>query len=243
MTALLCPMISRSSTALLQVFTIFTFEIFKLYKDDTMKVLGVGAHFDDLELGCGGTLIRHIQNGDEVTMLVLSDSGYVNPHGQEIRSADVALQEGKKSAEIMGADLIYFDYPTFEIPFNEQLTKSIQAVIENREIDTIYSHWDNDVHRDHKQAAQCTLMAGRHAPRYLMYRSNYYETGHPFSGSFYIDISKVMEKKMEALRAHASEMERVNWAWLDFVEKQNAADGRIIGVKYAENFRIVRYLV
>ena len=48
-----------------------------------MNVLGVGAHYDDLELGCSGTLINHVKKGDNVTMLVITDSSYKNPDGQE----------------------------------------------------------------------------------------------------------------------------------------------------------------
>ncbi|OKY76247.1 MAG: hypothetical protein BM485_03065 [Desulfobulbaceae bacterium DB1] len=208
-----------------------------------MNVLGVGAHFDDLELGCGGTLINHARAGDRVTMLVITHSGYVDPDGNVIRKRETALAEGLKAAGIIGADLICLEYPTLEISFDEALTKRIQQIIEGRQIDTIYSHWEGDLHRDHKLTAQSTLMAGRHAPRFLMYRSNYYVTGQPFGGNFYVNISDVIEEKREAIRAHASEMERVNYSWLDFVERQDANHGLIIGVRYAEQFKVVRYLL
>ncbi len=208
-----------------------------------MNVLGIGAHFDDLELGCAGALIRHAQAGDTVTMLVITHSGYVNPDGVVIRARDTALTEGRKAAGIIGADMICLEYPTLEVSFNEDLTKRIQRIIDDRKIDTIYSHWDGDLHRDHKLVAQSSIMAGRHVPRFLMYRSNYYVTGYPFEGNFNIDISMVIDKKREAIRAHASEMERVNYSWLDFVDRQDANHGLIIGVQYAEQFKVVRYLL
>lgn len=208
-----------------------------------MNVLGVGAHYDDLELGCSGTLMKHVQAGDSVTALVITDSSYKNPDGKEVRGRDIATSEGLKAAEIMGVELICLNLPTFEVPFDESLTKQIQRIIEERDIDTIYSHWDGDLHRDHSFAAKCTLMAGRHAVRFLMYRSNYYETGTPFNGSFYSDISDFMERKKEVIKAHESEVSRTRYEWLDFFEKQNANHGRMIGVQYAECFKIVRYLV
>jgi len=208
-----------------------------------MNVLAVGAHFDDLELGCGGSLARHVASGDRVTMVTVTNSGYVNPDGEVIRDREVAMAEGAKAAEILGAEMICLDYPTFEVPFNEELSKRLQKIIEDRRIDTIYCHWDGDLHRDHKMTAQNVLMSGRHASRFLMYRSNYYETGTPFEGSLFIDISAHMDKKLEAIRAHESELSRVNYSWLDFVEKQNANQGLIIGVKFAEQFKVVRYLV
>lgn len=207
-----------------------------------MNVLGVGAHYDDLELGCSGTLINHVRKGDKVTMLVTADSSYKNPKGDLIRSVDVARDEGLKAAKIISAELICLNYETLMVPFDEGLTKKIAYYVEELKIDIIYSHWIYDLHRDHQNAAKSTLMAGRHVPRFLMYRSNFYNTERQFCGNFYSDISNTMDKKVEAIKAHKSELERVKYEWLDFIVKQNENDGRVIGVKQAECFEIVRYL-
>ena len=208
-----------------------------------MNVLAIGAHYDDIELGCSGTLIKHVDAGDKVTLLVVTDSAYSNPDGRVIRDVETATAEGKRAAEILGADLVCLGYKTFEVPFDEGLTREIQKLIETLEIDTIYSQWDGDIHRDHVWTAKAALMAGRHVPRFLMYRSNYYESGVPFEGGFYSDITGLMERKMEVIKAHESELSRTRYRWLDFFEKQNANHGMIIGVDYAECFRVVRYLV
>ena len=134
------------------------------------------------------------------------------------------------------------NYKTFMVPFDEGLSRELTRIIEELNIDTIYSHWTYDLHRDHKYAARCALMAGRHIPRFMMYRSNYYTTEHQFKGNYYSNISDVMEDKIQVIKAHESELERVRGGWLDFQMKQNENDGRIIGVKYAECFEIVRYL-
>jgi LmbE family N-acetylglucosaminyl deacetylase len=208
-----------------------------------MNVLGVGAHYDDLELGCGGTLIKHVRGGDKVTMLVVTNSQYLNPEGNEIRAREIAHQEGKKAAEIIGADLICLDLNTFYVPFDESLTGTITHYIEKLNIDTVYSHWTHDLHRDHQYTAKCTLMAGRHISRFLMYRSNYYSTDQVFHGNFFSDISEVFEQKIEVIMAHESELKRSRYKWLEFFRAQNSNQGLIIGVKYAEYFEVVRYLV
>ena len=99
-----------------------------------------------------------------------------------------------------------------------------------------------DLHRDHHNVARCALMAGRHVPRFMMYRSNYYTTEQQFCGKYYSDISEVMVDKEKVISAHESELARVRYGWLDFQKKQNENDGQIIGVEYAECFEIVRYL-
>lgn len=207
-----------------------------------MNILAVGAHYDDVELGCSGTLVNHVEKGDKVTIIVVTNSSYKTPDGTEVRKANIAHEEGKKAAQIMGADLICLDYDTFFVPFDEKLTKTITSYVEKLNIDTVYSHWAKDLHRDHQYAAKCTIMAARHVQRVLMYRSNYYDTYDVFRGSFYSDISDAMEKKIEVIKAHQSELERVRYKWIDFVSRQNANDGQKIGIKYAECFEIIRYL-
>lgn len=208
-----------------------------------MNVLGVGAHFDDLELGCSGTLIKHVNNGDRVIMLVITNSSYKNHSGDLIRGGDVAYKEGVEATNIIGAELICMSYETFFVPFEDSLTKEINRYIEEFDIDIIYSPWIYDLHRDHHYAAKNTLMAGRHVPRFLMYRSNYYDTEQLFRGNFYSDITDVMDKKIEVIKVHKSELERVRYKWLEFFKNQNFNDGQKIGVKYAECFEIIRYLV
>jgi N-acetylglucosamine malate deacetylase 1 len=208
-----------------------------------MNVLAIGAHFDDIELGCSGTLMKHIKNGDKVTMMVVTDSAYTNPDGEEIRSSKVATREGEKAAEIIGAELICLDFKTFHVPFNEDLTSKITQYIEKFSVDTIYAPWTGDLHRDHHYTGKCALMAGRHIKKYLMYRSNYYDTEIQFKECFYSDITEFMKNKIKVIKAHKSELERVRNSWLEFFVNQNKNYGQKIGVEYAECFEPIRYLI
>ena len=56
-----------------------------------MNILAIGAHFDDVELGCGGTLARHVQQGDHVFVFVATISGFSNQDQEEVRSSQMAL--------------------------------------------------------------------------------------------------------------------------------------------------------
>ena len=58
-----------------------------------MKVLAVGAHFDDIELGCSGTLLNHKSKGDDVYMVVITNSGYKDPNGKMTRTNKIAEKE------------------------------------------------------------------------------------------------------------------------------------------------------
>ncbi len=208
-----------------------------------MNILAVGAHFDDIELGCCGTLMNHVLQGDRVTILVVTNSSYKNPNGEEIRNRKTAYREGLKATRIIGADLRCLNYDTFKVYFDEKLTSEITRYIEELDIDVLYCPWIYDLHRDHQLTAKSVLMAGRHIKRFLMYRCNYYDTERPFRGNLYSDISAVIDRKTEVIKAHKSELERVRYKWLDFFLKQNENDGQKIGVKYAECFEVVRYLL
>lgn len=69
-----------------------------------MKILAIGAHLDDIELACGGTLAKAISNKHQVKMLVMSESGYTNYDGKVMRTPQDAVQEGRKVAAVLGVE-------------------------------------------------------------------------------------------------------------------------------------------
>jgi LmbE family N-acetylglucosaminyl deacetylase len=209
-----------------------------------MNILAIGAHFDDVEMGCGGTVARHVQQGDHVIIYVVTNSGYTDYAQKVIRKPGVALAEGKKAAEILGvSSLICGDFPTNDLQFNDEVVVSILRIVEEEKIDMIYTHWLDDIHIDHQNVARASLTAGRHVPRMLMYRSNYYDTNKFFRGNFYVDITDTIEIKKRAIVAHESEYKRVGEKWFRFFLTQNQNEGQKIGVKYAECFEVVKYLL
>ena len=185
-----------------------------------MRVLAIGAHYDDIEIGCGGTIARHVSNGDEVVFLSVSHSGYKSVDGIELRDAETAKAESERAASILNVkDLRCLNLTTLDIKYDLFLINSILSVIESVEADTIYTHWINDIHQDHSNVSKATLAATKYIPRVLMYRSNIFPSTNKFRGSIYQDISNFFEIK------------------------QNALDGQIIGVQYAEVFEPIKYLV
>ena len=83
-----------------------------------MKILAVGAHLDDIEIACGGTLAKAIQSGHQVKVLIMSKSGYTNISGKVQRSDDVAVREGTNALHTLGVqDIEILDFPTKDIPF------------------------------------------------------------------------------------------------------------------------------
>jgi LmbE family N-acetylglucosaminyl deacetylase len=207
-----------------------------------MNILAIGAHFDDVELGCAGSLARHVSQGDKVYAYIATVSGFSNPNNQTVRSNDVALAEGKKAMEILGVELIYGQFKTLEIEFVEALNIELVKIVENKKIDMVYTHWIGDIHHDHQAVAKASLHSCRHVPRMLMYRSNWYHSNLDFKGNFYVDITATWDLKEKAILAHISEMERTGKKWSRFFKNEAENAGQRIGVNNAEVFEVVKWL-
>lgn len=208
-----------------------------------MNVLAIGAHFDDVELGCGGSLAKHVSEGDKVYIYVATVSGFSNHNAEVVRDNDVALQEGKDSMDIMGVHGITCGrFKTLGVEFVDALNIEIIQVVEKWNIGLVYIHWTGDIHHDHKAVAQASLHSCRHVQRILMYRSNWYHSSQDFHGNFYVDITDYWEIKEKAIRAHLSEVERTGNQWIRFFKNEAVNAGQRIGVEYAEVFEIVKWL-
>lgn len=207
-----------------------------------MNVLAVGAHFDDVELGCSGTLAKHVKNGDQVTIYVATDSQYSNGEGRLIRSGENARAEGEKAASIIGAELVCGKCNSLFLEFVEQTNVELIRLIEDKKIDLIYTHWVDDIQHDHINLAKAAIHAGRHVPRILMYRSNWYVSAGNFKENYFVDISETWEIKEKAILAHQSEFGRVGSKWVDYFKRDALNKGLIAGVEYAEGFELVKWL-
>jgi LmbE family N-acetylglucosaminyl deacetylase len=210
--------------------------------EETLNILAIGAHFDDIELGCAGSLAMHARQGDEVYAYVATVSGFKNYNNELIRDNEIAFQEGKKAMETLGVQLICGNFNTFEVEFSEPLNIEIVQIIEEKKIDRVYTHWYGDIHHDHHAVSKSSLHSCRHVPRILMYRSNWYQSCLDFRGNYYIDITDFMNIKEDAIKAHTSELERTRYAWLTFFRNEAENAGQRIGVKHAEIFEIVKWL-
>lgn len=208
-----------------------------------MNVLAIGAHFDDVELGCGGALAMHAQRGDQVYVYVATVSGFSNYNNQTVRGNETALSEAQAAMRVLGVKkMICGKFQTLAVEFVDSLNVEILKIVEEKKIDLVYAHWTNDVHHDHQAVAKASLHSCRHVPRLLMYRSNWYHSTIEFRGNFYVDISDYWDTKVEAIRAHESEMERTGEKWIGFFRNEAENAGQRIGVKMAEVFEVVKWL-
>ncbi|MEB3238273.1 MAG: PIG-L deacetylase family protein [Candidatus Sericytochromatia bacterium] len=207
-----------------------------------MNVLAIGAHFDDIELGCGGALAKHAAAGDRVLAYVATVSGFSNPDNQVVRSSEQALAEGRMAMDVLCVQLIPGGFQTLQVEFTDDLNREIIRIVEREQIDLVYTHWAGDIHHDHQSVARASLHSCRHVKRMLMYRSNWYHATVDFRGNFYIDITDTWALKEKAILCHASEVDRTAHRWIDFFRNEAENAGQRIGVRRAEVFEVVKWL-
>jgi len=204
------------------------------------RVLIVGAHADDIEIGCGGTAHRLLNEGAEVTALVVTDTHYVR--GDVVhRDSSLAQKEAKAAADTIGYQTYFGTARNNDVKVNSELVYFIRDYIEKLKADTIFTHWDGDAHLDHRNVASATIMATRDPRNLLMYRTNFYMSPEAFRPNLLVDITDNFETKMKALSCYRAELERNGDTYFDWVRHANRVSGATAGVGYAEEFQIVKY--
>jgi LmbE family N-acetylglucosaminyl deacetylase len=164
-----------------------------------LRVLAIGAHPDDLEIGCGGTLITHSDRGDSVSLLILTD-GNGRPKATGLR-----VDEAEAGARLLGAESVFWGgLVDGEITDGKETVELIDSVIEQVQPDVVYTLWGTDTHQDHRATHLATLAAARRVSRILLYEG---PTSVDFKPTLYVDIADVLDRKIEALCAHASQVE------------------------------------
>lgn len=208
------------------------------------RIVAVGAHLDDIEIGCGGMLARASAAGAEVHMLVLSSSAYTDYQGTEWRSGANAEAEGRAAAAVLGVQsLEILDFPTKDVPYDSTTVEALNRHFDRIQPDLIVTHWPHDTHQAHRATAMATLSAARHFRSILMYEPIFpsgrsYEAFHP---QVYVSIDDYLQVKERALQAHKSQWEKYGDMWLEAVKARSRLRGYDIGRTHAEAFEVVRY--
>lgn len=219
------------------------------------KVLVVAAHADDEALGCGGTIVNHVTDGDRVYTVFLAD-GVTSRQGsvtgelkQRNKAADAAL-------DILGVEesfmLGFPDNKLDSVPLLE-LVQALEDIVNQVEPDIIYTHHVGDLNIDHRIAHQATLTAIRPLPGSTIRQVYAYEVLsatewntpgiNPFLPNVFVDISSSIEKKITALEAYELEMRPPPHSRSTINSKRIAElRGNAVGVEFAEAFMLIRMI-
>ena len=200
-----------------------------------MRVLGIGAHPDDLELGCAGALALHANRGDEVTMLVVT-TGQAGP-GDVIQRE----MEAREGAKVIGANIVFGDLPDGSVSNHElALVHLIESVVNETNATLVYTHGQKDSHQDHRAVALASMGACRAVQQVLCYDS---PSSIGFSPSVFVDISETLPQKLAALQVHATQVLGSSMASESLVQTQAGYRGFQARCGAAEGFDPVRFVL
>ncbi|NIQ88330.1 MAG: PIG-L family deacetylase [Deltaproteobacteria bacterium] len=203
----------------------------------TMNILAIGAHPDDIEYGCAGTLIKYAERGHHIYLMVLTS-------GQEGGSSEIRKQEQENAAELMSVQKIFWGgYHDTQLPLNKELIEKIEEVLGEVNPDLILVNYGDDTHQDHRILTQATMSATRYVRNVLFFEV---PTTQNFNPQVYVDISDTLERKSQVLNAHASQVMKTNIEDMYIIElaQANATFRGIQGrVKFAEAFAPLRLFI
>ena len=224
-----------------------------------MTTLVIAAHPDDELLGCGASIAKWINAGEEVHILIMAEgatSRTVN-RNIELKSEELSqlAKSAQQAAQIIGAKSLKLSgFPDNRMDSIDLLdiVKVIESEIELLQPKTVVTHHSGDLNIDHRIVHQAVMTACRPIPNHIVRRLLTFETlsstewqttsfTTPFQPNWFEDVTKTIGRKMEALEAYHSEMREWPHARsLQSIEYLARSRGASIGCKAAEAFMLMR---
>jgi LmbE family N-acetylglucosaminyl deacetylase len=215
------------------------------------RVLALGAHPDDLELACAGTLARFVEAGSTVRLAVACQ-GDRGGDGPPESLAATRREECLRSAAILGVSIDFLGFGDSDVPDTFEARDAVVRLIRETRPDLILTHAPDDYHEDHVRVGQLTARATWSAassghrdglapldrPPVIAYIENTAGLGPP--PTHFVDISATIDLKRRMLACHASQLPRDDGGISDLADlAQTLARlrGFQCGVRFAEGFR------
>jgi LmbE family N-acetylglucosaminyl deacetylase/CheY-like chemotaxis protein len=195
------------------------------------RVLAIGAHPDDVEIGVGGILLRHRDAGDEMVVLTLSNGA--RGGDREARGA-----EAERAAGMLGVKLRLCGLEDTRIPEHDPTVGLIEDAISELRPTIIYTHSWHDLHQDHRNTNRASVVAARSVPNVYCYESP--SATVEFRPVRFVAIDPFLEAKLELIDAYASQAD-VRW-YLDpdLIRSTSRYWGRYGDSRFCEPLEVMR---
>lgn len=220
-----------------------------------MRVLAIGAHPDDVELLCGGTLALYAAGGAELYIAVATNGEVGSSYGTREQIAERRHREAERAATKLGATLIWMGFRDEFLFNNEDSRLRFIDAIRQSDPDVMFIHSPTDYHPDHRVAGEVANDA--RIPASVPLIETKYPAcsvphifvmdtldGYDFTPEMIVDIGEVIETKAEVLAEHESQREWLNTAYgMDYqasMLKHARRRGSVAGIEYGEAFRSVQ---
>lgn len=218
-------------------------------------VLVVAAHADDEVLGCGGTIARHVQEGDAVHLVLMAD-GVHSRRGSSESDLARRIEASKRAQSILGVS----SSQSLELPDNKmdsvpllETVQKLEPIIQEIQPSIVYTHHHGDLNIDHRLTHVAVMTACRPVPGssvreiygFEVLSSTEWATqqSSPFLPDCFVDITHHLRTKLNALEVYAEEMRASPHSRsMAHVEVLARHRGYSIGVDAAEAFEVYRII-
>ncbi|MCU1407220.1 MAG: family deacetylase [Glaciihabitans sp.] len=198
------------------------------------RVLAIGAHPDDLELACGGSLARFADEGHEVMAIVMSQGD--NGGDGDIRRREALA--GAESLEIAGISVQDFTDTAMSTEI-DRMVKVIELAVDLFRPDVILTHSAHDQHQDHHAVHLATMRAGRRSSTILCFESP--SATKEFAPSYFVDISSYVDAKVAAVKRHKNQSGKP-YMGAEVLRGAAVFRGSQARTEHAEGFEVMRAL-
>ena len=201
------------------------------------KVLVIGAHPDDPESMCAGTMLKLKAMGAEVVAVYFTsgEAGIVGKTHEQART--IRQAEARKACEVLGVRAVFMTQTDGNAEVNKERYAEMKALIEAEQPDMVITHWPIDSHRDHRVCSILVYDAWRMTGRGFDLYYSEVMTGmqtQNFTPTLWVDITDYRDKKIEAYLCHESqELEGAVKEYHDTMERMRGMECQ---AKYAEAF-------
>jgi LmbE family N-acetylglucosaminyl deacetylase/CheY-like chemotaxis protein len=195
------------------------------------RVLAIGAHPDDVEIGCGGALAKHHADYDILHILTLS-------RGAAGGDVNIRVVEAHNAAALVGARLEMANLRDSYISDGAETISIIEAAIRELQATHVYTHSLEDTHQDHRAVHAASLVAARRVPNVYCYQTP--SSTVEFQPHRFVDITHYIEKKIDLIGAYKSQVDRMESIQPDVILSTARYWGRFAGYVLAEPLQIVR---
>lgn len=194
-----------------------------------LRVLAVGAHADDVELGAGALLRKLVEEGHEVHLLVLTDDA----HRAALRRAEAVAAAAELG--VLADRVLFAGQPDGRLRVDAPTVRQLRSLTVDRPPDLVVTHTESDSHNDHVEANRCARAAFRDA-LFLHFAVHVSGEPHRFAPRVFVEVTRARgAAKRRALAAHSSQRDTIHRYDLDEAE---ARAGFAAGMCRAEGFEV-----
>ncbi|MFJ6409850.1 PIG-L deacetylase family protein [Streptomyces hydrogenans] len=196
-----------------------------------LRMLVVGAHPDDVEIGVGGTIHRRARSGWDVTVLTMSRGG---GGGDPARRR----KEAHRAAETLGARLLMEDLPDGSMVDDRATVEAVERAVAEVSPHVVFVHSESDTHQDHRAVHRATLVACRKVTRLACYQSPSATVS--YRPNRFVELGEAdVAAKLASIAAHHSQASRRWYLDEDLLRSTARYWGRFSQTRYAEPLELV----